>query len=58
MKKAGVRTSEEFLKKIPCYWMSLLDNIFTMDKSAVSFHMPECKQQLKQWLVKGLPGLI
>jgi hypothetical protein len=38
--------------------MSMLDNIVTMDESAVSFHMPETKQQSKQWLVKGTPGPI
>jgi hypothetical protein len=40
------------------YSMSMLDNIVTMDKSAVLFHMPETKQQSKQWLVKGTPGSI
>ncbi len=38
--------------------MSMLDNIVTMNESAVSFHTPETKQQSKQWLVKGMPGLI
>jgi histone-lysine N-methyltransferase SETMAR len=38
--------------------MSMLDNIVTMDELAVSFHMPESKQQSKQWLVKGSPSLI
>jgi hypothetical protein len=36
--------------------MSILDNIVTMDESAVSFHTPETKQQSMQWLPKGQPG--
>jgi hypothetical protein len=36
--------------------MSLLDNIVTMDESAVSFHTPETKQQSMQWLPKDQPG--
>jgi histone-lysine N-methyltransferase SETMAR len=35
-----------------------LENIVTMDESAVSFHTPETKQQSKQWLKKGEPGPI
>jgi hypothetical protein len=38
--------------------MSMLDNIVTMDESAVLIHMPETKQQSKQWLAKGTPGPI
>jgi histone-lysine N-methyltransferase SETMAR len=38
--------------------MAMLDNIVTMDESAVSFHTPETKQQSKQWLPKGQPGPI
>ncbi len=58
MKKERVRTSGEFLKMVCCHLKSMLDNIVTMDESAVSFHMPESKQQSKQWLVKGSPGPI
>ncbi len=58
MKKQRVRTSEKFLRKVLCHSMSMLDNIVTMDESAVSFHTPESKQQSKQWLVKGSPGPI
>ncbi len=36
----------------------MLDNIVTMDESAVSFHTPETKQQSKEWLGKGHPGPI
>jgi hypothetical protein len=38
--------------------MAMLDNIVTMDESAVSFHTPETKQQPKQWLPKSQPGPI
>jgi 4-amino-4-deoxy-L-arabinose transferase-like glycosyltransferase len=33
----------------------MLDNIVTMEKSMVSYHMPETKNQSKQWIKKGLP---
>ena len=33
-----------------------MDNIVTMNESAVSFHTPETEQQ--QWLKKGTPGPI
>ncbi len=36
--------------------MAALNNIDTMDKSPVSFHSPETKQQSKQWVKKGHPG--
>ncbi len=58
MKKERVRTNEEFLRMVRCHSMSMLDNIVTMEESAVSFHMPESKQQSKQGLVKGSPGPI
>jgi histone-lysine N-methyltransferase SETMAR len=57
-KKERVRTSEEFLKLVRRHSLSMLDNIVTMDESAVSFHTPESKQQSKQWLLKGSPGPI
>jgi hypothetical protein len=56
MKKERVRTSELFLAMVRCHSMLLLDNIVTMDESAVSFHTPETKQQSMQWLLKGQPG--
>jgi histone-lysine N-methyltransferase SETMAR len=37
---------------------AMLDQIVTMDESAVSFHTTQTKQQSKQWLVKGEPGPI
>jgi Transposase (partial DDE domain) len=37
--------------------LSLLNNIVTMDESAVSFHTPETKKkQSRQWFKKGTPG--
>ncbi len=33
----------------------MLYNIVTMDEPAVSFHIPETKQQSKQWLLKSRP---
>jgi hypothetical protein len=45
--KERVRISEEFLKMIRRHLMSMLDNIVTMDKSAVLIYMPEAKQQSK-----------
>jgi histone-lysine N-methyltransferase SETMAR len=38
--------------------MALLDSIVIIDESVVSFHMPETRQQLKQWTKKGQPGPI
>ncbi len=55
MKEERVRTSEKFLALVRRCSMSVLDNIVTMDKSAVSFHTPETKQQSMQWLPKGQP---
>jgi histone-lysine N-methyltransferase SETMAR len=36
----------------------MMDNIVSMDESAVSFHTPETKQQSKQFLPMGQPGPI
>ncbi len=55
MKKERVRTSEAFLAMVHCRSKAILENIVTMDESAVSFHTPETKQQSKQWLKKGEP---
>ncbi len=35
---------------------SVLDQMITMDESAVSMHTSDTKQQPKQWLEKGVPG--
>ncbi len=48
VKKERVRTSEEFLRMVRHHSMSMLDNIVTMDESAVSFHTPESRKQSKQ----------
>ncbi len=58
MKKERVRTSEAFLAMIRRRSKAMLENIVTMDESAVSFHTPETKQQSKQWLKKDEPGPI
>jgi histone-lysine N-methyltransferase SETMAR len=57
-KKERVRTCQKFLAAVQRRSMAMLDNIVTMDESAVSFHTPETKQQSKQWLPKGQPGPI
>jgi hypothetical protein len=38
--------------------MAMLDLIITMNESSVSFHTLQTKQQSKQWVEKGTPGLI
>jgi hypothetical protein len=58
MKKERVRTSEAFLAMVRRRFKAILENIVTMDESAVSFHTPETKEQSKQWLKKGEPGPI
>jgi histone-lysine N-methyltransferase SETMAR len=58
MKKERVRTSEAFLAMVRRRSKAILENIVTMDESAVSFHTPETKEQSKQWLKKGEPGPI
>ncbi len=55
-KEGRVRTSKEFVKLVQTKGQSVLDRIITMDKSSVSMHTPETKQQSKQWLKKGTPG--
>ena len=57
-KQERVRTCTEFLAMVQRRSLAMLDNIVTMDESAVSFHTPETKQQSKQWLKKGTPGPI
>jgi hypothetical protein len=58
MKMERVLTSEVFLAMIRRHSKAMLDSIVMMDELAVSFHTPETKQQSKQWLKKGEPGLI
>ncbi len=56
IKKEGARTREDFLAMVRHHSMAILDNIVTMDESAILFHTPETKQQSRQWLPKGQHG--
>jgi hypothetical protein len=58
MKIGRVWTSEAFFAMIHRRSKEMLDSTVMMDESAVSFHSPETKQQLKQWRKKGEPGPI
>lgn len=58
MKLERKRTSEALLAMVRRRSKAVLDNIVTMDESAVSFHTPETKRQSMQWLPKGQPGPI
>jgi [histone H3]-lysine36 N-dimethyltransferase SETMAR len=58
MKMERVRTSEALLAMVRRRSLAVLDNVVTMDESAVSFHTPETKRQSMQWLPKGQPGPI
>jgi len=53
-----VRRCEEFRQLVQRRSKVVLNNIVTMDESAVSFHTPETKRQSKQWIKKGQPGPI
>jgi histone-lysine N-methyltransferase SETMAR len=55
-KKERVRSCNSFIHMLQKKSLSMLDQIVTMDESAVSFHTPETKKQSKQWLKKGSPG--
>ena len=57
-KQLRVDLSDDFLKLLRRRSAALLNNIVTMDESAVSFHTPETKRQSKQWTKKGQPGPI
>jgi AraC-like DNA-binding protein len=57
-KQQRVEKSQDFVKLVQRRSMAVLNNIVTMDESAVSFHTPETKQQSKQWVKKGQPGPI
>jgi hypothetical protein len=56
MKKERVRTSKNLLVMVRCCSMVIMDKIVIMDKSAISLHTLETKQQSRQWLPKGQPG--
>jgi hypothetical protein len=55
-KDERVQQSEDFLQLLWKHSMAALNNIVTMDESAVYFHTPETKRQSKQWVKKGQPG--
>ena len=57
-KQERVRCSQVFDRHFQREGERFLQNIVTMDESAVSYHTPETKQQSKQWLKKGTPGPI
>ncbi len=57
-KEERVKRSEEFLQLLRRRSLAVLDNIVTMDESAVSFHTPKTKRQSRQWVKKGQPGPI
>ena len=55
-KQKRVELSADFLKLVRRHSAAVLNNIVTVDESAVSFHTPETKKQSKQWTKKGQPG--
>jgi [histone H3]-lysine36 N-dimethyltransferase SETMAR len=55
-KQQRVDRCQDFVNMVQRRSKAVLDNIVTMDESAVSFHTPETKQQSKQWVKKGQPG--
>jgi hypothetical protein len=52
-KTERVDCSNPFLDLIRRQSLVVLNNIITMDESAVSFHTPEMKKQSMQWVKKG-----
>ena len=53
-----MKTSQDFVQPVQRWSQAVLHNIEMMDESAVFFHMPETKNQSKQWVMKGQPGPI
>jgi hypothetical protein len=51
-----LRTSQALTDLIWREGQSVIEQIITMDESAVSMHAPETKQQSKQWHGKVVPG--
>jgi septum formation topological specificity factor MinE len=51
-----VQGSDEFIKLLQQHFLEVLNNIVTVDESAVSFHTSETKRQSKHWVEKGQPG--
>jgi hypothetical protein len=54
-KQEQVDCSRDFLKLLRWHSLAVLNNMVTMDESAVSFHAPETKKQSMQWVKKGQP---
>jgi hypothetical protein len=52
-KKERVDCSGDFLGLLRRHSLVVLNNIVTMDETAVSFHTPETKLASKQWVKKG-----
>ena len=57
-KSARAAASKGFLKPYRTKGEQFLDNIVTMDETAVSYFTPETKNQSKQWVQRGQPGPI
>jgi hypothetical protein len=55
-KEECVRISNNFVAAIERSGLSILDNIFTMDKTMISYYTPETKRMSKEWTLKGKPG--
>jgi hypothetical protein len=53
-----VQHSEDLLQLLQQESLAVLNNTVTMEKSAVSFHTLEMKQQSWQFVKKGQPGSI
>jgi hypothetical protein len=52
-KDERVQWSEDFIQLLQQHSLAALNNIVTMDESAMSFLTPEMKRQSKQWVKKG-----
>jgi histone-lysine N-methyltransferase SETMAR len=57
-KEERVRISSEFIAAVNHSFMTMLDQIITMDETMVSYHTHQTKRQSKQWIEKGKPGPI
>jgi hypothetical protein len=51
-----VDCSGDFLALLQRHSLAILNNIVTMDESAISFYTPQTKWASKQWVKKGQPG--
>ncbi len=55
-KEERVRISQDFVDAVECSELSMLDNMFTMDETMVSYFTPETKRMSKEWTLKDKPG--